>query len=194
MMRTGLTPSLGAVMLLGLLAYGCGDSESSNGNSLDASTSKMDAQTTNTGNMDAQTTTADASPAIPEMVCSTAPKNKAVCVPGTDVNCHVKCGPEKIGKRPCFCNPSTSQWECIPCIWDPNMDHSCYKKPEAPLQCGGGVLPRNGDDCTDKPCTTCSNYQDSNGTTRDGYCVCASGKYSCATSAEWPCPSAKGCI
>jgi hypothetical protein len=189
-MRTVLTPSLGAVLLFGLLATGCSDNESSNEN-----TSNLDASTSS-GKSDAQTTGSDTnmSSAIPEKECGSAPKNKGLCVPGTDINCHVKCGPDKIGKRPCVCNPTNSQWECIPCIWDADKDHSCYKKADAPPLCGGGVLPRNNYDCTDKPCSPCSNYKDSNDTVREGFCVCTNGKYSCATSGEWPCGTAKGCI
>jgi hypothetical protein len=56
--------------------------------------------------------------------------------------------------------------------------------------------------CTAPPCMVCNStggitgglYLDSSGAAKNGYCVCtSSGKWSCATTVNWPCPAGSGC-
>jgi len=40
--------------------------------------------------------------------------------------------------------------------------------------------------CTDAACLLCSGYQDSAGSPKTGYCVCAASLWKCASDKEWP--------
>jgi hypothetical protein len=96
--------------------------------------------------------------------------------------------------------------EMTGCSYDPAGNYACYKIPTtANAECPTGV-PMGGASCTvADACTVCNDmggiaggsYMDST-STKQGFCVCASGKWACASNTAWPCggtptPNNPGC-
>jgi hypothetical protein len=71
----------------------------------------------------------------------------------------------------------------------PDADYSCYKVGAAQA-CPTGT--KAGQACTASACQACgattgTGYLDSSGATKQGFCVCSKGTWSCGTTEEWPC-------
>ena len=120
------------------------------------------------------------------------------CSSGTDLDCYSQCGPGKIGSKPCTC--TSDAWKCPACSFPTGADYACYKLPTAttiPL-CSPTTPPTAGASCLAAACSACGSntgrgYIDVTGVARSGYCVCASNKWNCALTREWPCPGNTGC-
>lgn len=117
------------------------------------------------------------------------------CASGVDLDCTTHCGPSRIGNATCSC--SASAWTCGACTF-PAGDYSCYKLPATVPACDPTTPPTAGAACTLAACTVCGAatgkaFIDASGATRPGYCVCATGHWSCAVPKQWPCPGNPGC-
>jgi hypothetical protein len=127
------------------------------------------------------------------LACATT---TGACVSGTDVDCYVQCGPGKIGSKTCTC--TSDAWKCPACSFPTGADYSCYKLPATVPLCDATTTPTAGDSCTASGCSACGSasgkgYIDATGVARSGYCVCASNRWNCALTKEWPCPGNSGC-
>ena len=160
-----------------------------------AGTGGSGATTGDAGAVDgAFTGTLDAGAPYPT-ACASTVRNKGLCMTATDVQCANTCGPNRIGYKNCNCY--SDAWDCPRCEYVPG-DYSCYRLPDPLEACppependAGSTLPMVGSNCTRAACSPCGSatlisYLDSAGAAKVGYCVCGSGKWSCASTTEWP--------
>jgi len=137
-------------------------------------------------------------PASCLLPCAGTVKLKDACATGTDLACVLACGPDRVGYKTCDC--ASGSWNCPNCLFIETANYSCYKLPAtgSPPACLSTGLPKANADCSAATCATCGSataagYLDSSGTATLGYCVCSTGKWSCAPAKQWPCPGNPGC-
>jgi len=120
-------------------------------------------------------------------MCDPSIRDKDPCDSGTP-DCRKSCGVSSMATKPCTC--TGRQWACGDCVY-PSGDYSCYQLPAmAPPPCPPSTV--NGMTACVGNCTLCSNYMDTTGMPKMGYCACnldpgdSARVYHCASSAEWP--------
>jgi len=133
-------------------------------------------------------------------------RDNAPCTVGVDQPCYTTCGPLGSGTQNCACiadpdggaDGAGGVWRCPSCGYDPApaKSYACFQRPVTPTLCPkDGTLPiRHGAPCAAAPCMPCGSenddtYRDSAGVNKKGFCVCSdvtNGKWSCASSFEWP--------
>jgi hypothetical protein len=121
---------------------------------------------------------------------------KAVACTASDPQlCYKTCGPASSGAKSETC--SSSAYVEGTCGFDPAGNYACYKVPTTTDPTCPTTAPMASSACSISTCVVCgatTGYLDSKGTSKTGYCVCqASGKWSCASNTEWPCPNGPGC-
>jgi len=124
----------------------------------------------------------------------TCVSSAGACTQGSAVDCALQCGPAKLGNKTCSC--SSGNWKCGSCTY-PSGDYSCLKVAATLAACDPNS-PTVGSACTFAACTVCGGastrtFVDTDGATRSGYCVCASGRWACSIPRDWPCPGNSGC-
>jgi hypothetical protein len=129
-----------------------------------------------------------------------APTKGGACTAADTQVCYKTCGPASSGFKSETCTGGTYA-EQSGCTF-PAGDYSCYKIPTAVDPSCPTTPPQASSACTVAMCTPCNvngMYLDSQGSAKEGYCVCpaagASGNrnWTCASSTAWPCPSGQGC-
>jgi len=120
-------------------------------------------------------------------MCDPSLREKDPCDFGTP-QCRKACGVSALATKPCTC--TNRQWTCGDCVY-PSGDYSCYKLPAmSPPPCPPSTV--NGMTACTGNCTQCSNYTDTSGMPKMGYCACSlepgdsARVYHCASSSEWP--------
>jgi len=120
-------------------------------------------------------------------MCDAALRDKDPCDLGTP-DCRKGCGVSALAQKQCTC--TNRQWACGDCVY-PSGDYSCYQLPAmSPPPCPQSTV--NGMTACVGNCTLCSNYTDTSGTPKIGYCACSldpgdsARVYHCASLAEWP--------
>jgi hypothetical protein len=129
-----------------------------------------------------------------------APTKGGACMASDPQLCYKTCGPLSVGFKSETCTDGAYA-EQTGCTF-PDADYSCYKIPSAVAASCPKMTPQATQACEVAACTPCNvdgNYLDSSGAAKPGYCVCPmagdSGmrKWSCASTAAWPCPAGRGC-
>jgi hypothetical protein len=105
---------------------------------------------------------------------------------GADM-CGKTCGPDAKGSKSLTC--AAAKFVESTCTFPAGADYSCYKVTAA-QPCAAGT--KAGQACTATACQACgattgTGYLDTNGATKQGFCVCSKGVWSCGSTAEWPC-------
>jgi hypothetical protein len=131
-----------------------------------------------------------------------APSKNGICNDTDPQLCYKTCGPNSIGFKYENCTAGVYV-EQSGCSFLPDQDYSCYKIPAAIDASCPTDAPTASAICTVSTCTPCNvngTYFDTGGNAKTGYCVCPApsattgvSKWSCASSAAWPCPAGKGC-
>ncbi|HEY5282071.1 MAG TPA: hypothetical protein VIM14_04710 [Polyangia bacterium] len=120
--------------------------------------------------------------------------------------CYKTCGPESKGYKSETCSGGTYA-EQSGCSFPTDGNYACYKLPTTADPTCPTTAPQANTACTVAACVVCggtdtaqtTGYLDSSGAAKAGFCVCpvtstgAPGKWTCASSTAWPCPSGKGC-
>jgi hypothetical protein len=149
-------------------------------------------------------------PVCGSTMAGTAVAKNVACTAADTQLCYKTCGPQNKGVKSETCAPGgdggMAYMEMTGCSYDPAGNYACYKIPTtANAECPTGV-PMGGASCTvADACTVCNDmggiaggsYMDST-STKQGFCVCASGKWACASNTAWPCggtptPNNPGC-
>jgi len=115
--------------------------------------------------------------------------------------CYEKCGPEGTGVTAETCQGGVYT-ETAGCTYD-GRSYACYQIPSnQSLDCVGEI-PTASAACSVAPCIVCNSngglvggqFTDSDGVTKDGFCVCSmdTKKWSCTPTTAWPCPKGNGC-
>ena len=138
--------------------------------------------------------------------CNSNPSCTKAC--GVDIHMLTTSTPMK----PCTCSGANGTWSCPStngaCVYPTDGDLTCLILPQTVPVCprdvpdGGGVDAGSGlirpgvSNCVVPGSEVCGNvcgssnsstftYQDGNGISKVGYCVCMGGKYQCASVNEW---------
>ena len=126
--------------------------------------------------------------------------DKVVCAASDPQTCSKTCGVESKAVKTLTC--TNGAYDEGTCTYPTSGDYSCYKVPSPISTTCPTTVPKSGQECTIDKCVVCNldgNYKDSKDTSKPGYCVCqeagTSGtrKWSCASTAAWPCPGNSGC-
>jgi hypothetical protein len=146
----------------------------------------------------------DYQPSCTGLVASGAEPTKGGACTATDPQkCFKTCGPQSVGFKSETC--TAGAYAEGACEFPAEKDYSCFKIPATGIDHAacGATTPKASDTFDVPECTLCndanSQYQDSTGAAKSGYCVCqppnSSGvrKWTCASTTAWPCPLGKGC-
>ena len=120
--------------------------------------------------------------------------------------CYKTCGPESKGYKSETCSGGTYA-EQSGCSFPTDGNYACYKLPTTADPTCPTTAPQANTACTVAACVVCggtdtaqtTGYLDSSGAAKAGFCVCpvtstgTPGKWTCASSTAWPCPSSNGC-
>ena len=130
-----------------------------------------------------------------------SPTKGGICAAADPQLCYKTCGPKSVGFKSETCTGG-SYVEQTGCSFPPG-DYSCYKIPTTiDATCPTTAAPQASTACSVADCVPCNlngNYLDSSSATKQGYCVCPAtsagtpGKWTCASTAAWPCPQSQGC-
>ena len=211
MMRNSLKmASLGAIVAIGLIQYGCSSTSDSGTGGASGQAGSTGTHGTG-GSTGSAGTTGTGGTTGGLMVCSPAPQDKSVCTMGA-ATCTKNCGANTTAllaraQKPCACvlNPTTSAyaWDCTnsgACVYPASLTSmtACFHIPTpltaCPLDAGALIRPHLSV-CTNTPAGTCGtvcgsttvpSYQDGSMAQKTGYCSCINGLWECASTMEWP--------
>jgi hypothetical protein len=130
--------------------------------------------------------------------CASNVAKNGPCTATDQQLCYKTCGPSNVGRKSETCGPGAdggmTYTEMTGCAYDPLLDYACYKLPTAANAACPTGIPMGSASCTVDACVVCNDmggvaggmYMDSSGA-KQGFCVCAGGKWTCASNTAWPC-------